>query len=69
MCLTPTEFINKWNEMIMLERLYLMHHLNRWCSKMISVLQELFIEMITKHAMDYTQKGRRKTVQRRDLGK
>lgn len=34
----------------------------------ISVQQELFIEMIAKHAMDYAQKGRRKTLQRKDLG-
>lgn len=34
-----------------------------------SVLQELFVEMIAKDALVYAQQGKRKTLQRKDLGK
>lgn len=33
------------------------------------VPQELFVEMIAKDAMVYAQQGKRKTLQRKDLGK
>lgn len=33
-----------------------------------SVLQELFVEMIAKDALVYAQQGKRKTLQRKDLG-
>lgn len=34
-----------------------------------SLLQELFVEMIAKDALVYAQQGKRKTLQRKDLGK
>lgn len=36
--------------------------------KFTSVLQELFVEMIAKDALVYAQQGKRKTLQRKDLG-
>ena len=35
----------------------------------VSVPQELFVEMIAKDALVYAQQGKRKTLQRKDLGK
>lgn len=35
----------------------------------ISPSQELFVEMIAKDALVYAQQGKRKTLQRKDLGK
>lgn len=35
----------------------------------ISLFQELFVEMIAKDALVYAQQGKRKTLQRKDLGK
>lgn len=35
----------------------------------ISQFQELFVEMIAKDALVYAQQGKRKTLQRKDLGK
>lgn len=32
-------------------------------------VQELFVEMIAKDALVYAQQGKRKTLQRKDLGK
>lgn len=38
-----------------------------WCN--VNVFQELFVEMIAKDALVYAQQGKRKTLQRKDLGK
>lgn len=35
----------------------------------LSFVQELFVEMIAKDALVYAQQGKRKTLQRKDLGK
>lgn len=34
----------------------------------ILILKELFVEMIAKDALVYAQQGKRKTLQRKDLG-
>lgn len=38
-------------------------------TKLFFCLQELFVEMIAKDALVYAQQGKRKTLQRKDLGK